>query len=195
MIKLFFLALILCLSTATVYAQTETDLSGVWTGTLFQNEGGIAERFELYFDLEQIGPAIKGKAYVRLGDLYAEMKLSGYRTGSGGWRITETEILRSDKAGLAVSWCMKQYELRVDYREGNWVLNGPWWGSSEYGTCIPGTITLRRKGNIAWLPVFGGQHPVYVQAHRQVHHRDHPLHGGFGIGSDEHAVAGIGLAG
>ena len=148
MIKSLTLTLLLTLSLARLSAQPEVDLSGVWTGTLFQNEGGIAERFELYFDIEQIGPAIKGKAYVRLGELYAEMKLSGYRTGSGGWRITETEILRSDKAGMAVSWCMKDYELRVDYREGNWVLNGPWWGSSEYGPCIPGTITLRRKGSV-----------------------------------------------
>ena len=149
MIKSLTLTLLLTFSLACLSAQSEVDLSGVWTGTLFQNEGGIAERFELYFDIEQIGPAIKGKAYVRLGELYAEMKLSGYRTGSGGWRITETEILRSDKAGMAVSWCMKEYELRVDYREGNWVLNGPWWGSSEYGPCIPGTITLRRKGSVA----------------------------------------------
>ena len=176
-------------ATACLHAQTDADLSGVWTGTLYQNEGGIADQFELYFDIEQIGPALRGKAYVRLGELYAEMKLSGYRSGSGGWRITETEILRSDKAGLAVSWCMKDYELRLGYLDGHWVLNGPWWGNSEYGACIPGTITLRRKGSIAGLPILGREHAIDIQAHGQIHHRHHPLNGSLVVRRDEHAIA------
>lgn len=155
-------------------SQHEVDLSGIWTGTLFQNEGGIADRFELFFDVRQVGPSLKGKASVRLGDLYAEMRLSGYRSASGSWSLRETEILRSDKAGLAVSWCMKDYELRAEWKDGEWVLSGPWWGSSEYGACVPGTITLRRTTKIARaLPLFGRQYAVNVEAHREVHHGNH----------------------
>ena len=187
MLKSPFLVLLL-FCTAAVFGQAETDLSGVWTGTLYQNEGGIADRLELFFDVEQIGPALKGKAYVRLGDLYAEMKLSGYRDGSGGWHINESRILRSDKAGMAVSWCMKAYELRLVYQAGEWVLSGPWWGQSEYGPCVPGSIVLRRKAEVAQLLFLGRKYAVDIQAHRHVHHRDHSLHRRLAVRRDKHAV-------
>ena len=165
------LFIILCCSYIPLSAQGEVDLSGIWTGTLFQNEGGIADRFELFFDVRQVGPSLRGKASVRLGKLYAEMQLSGYRSPSGSWTLRETEILRSDKAGLAVSWCMKDYELRAEFQHGEWILSGPWWGQSEYGPCVPGTITLRRTTKIAdALLLLGGQYAVNVQPHGQVHH-------------------------
>ena len=162
---LLFLLLSVTLSPAGLSAQaTEEDLSGSWAGVLLQNEGGFADRFELYFDVQQVGISLKGKAYVKLGDLMAEMKISGYQTASGSWSISETKILRNNKAGLAVSWCMKQYELRVDYRKGELVLTGPWWGNSEYGPCVPGSITLRRRIKVAGL-LLGGEHTVDAESH------------------------------
>ena len=172
-------------------AQLTEDLSGTWSGLLLQNEGGFADRFELYFDLEQIGLSVKGTAFVKLGELQAEMRLSGYRTLAGNWRLTETTILRNNKAGLAVSWCMKEYDLQVSYRDGEMILSGPWWGNSEYGPCVPGSITLRRKVKVAGLlPVFGSQYAIDVQPHGHVHHGDYALDGGLSVGRDEHAVAG-----
>lgn len=148
-----------------LYAQETVDLSGAWSGVLLQNEGGFADKFELYFNIEQIGPSIKGKAYVRLGELMAEMKLKGHLTPSGSWSIAETKILRNNKAGMAVSWCMKQYELRVDYRRGELVLTGPWWGDSEYGPCIPGSVTLKRRTKKIAGSLLGGEHPVDIEPH------------------------------
>ncbi|PPK86298.1 hypothetical protein CLV84_3221 [Neolewinella xylanilytica] len=194
MLRTLLPALLSLFLTTALQAQFEPDLSGIWTGTLYQNEGGIADRFDLYFDLEQIGPVVKGKAYVQLGDLHAEMRLSGYQTGSGSWRITESEILRNNKAGLEVSWCMKDYELRLAYRDGNLVLNGPWWGSSEYGRCIPGSITLRREAKVASF-LLRGEHPVDIQPHGQIHYGYYALHGRLPIRSDEHTVTGAGAAG
>jgi hypothetical protein len=163
--RIILLCFILLLLSSGLRAQyNEQDLSGSWSGILYQNEGGIADRFELYFDVEQIGIHLKGKSYVKLGDLMAEMTLSGYQTQSGSWRISETKILRDNKAGMAVSWCMKEYELRLDYRKGELVLSGPWWGSSEYGPCIPGSITLRRKVKVASF-LGGGEHSVDVEPH------------------------------
>lgn len=158
------LIVFVCLLPVCLSAQKTDGLSGAWTGILLQNEGGIADRFELYFDLQQIGISLQGKAFVQLGELMAEMKLRGYQSNSGAWHITETQILRSNKAGLEVSWCMKQYELRVDYKKGEQVLSGPWWGNSEYGPCIPGSITLRRKVKVASL-LLGGEHRGNVEPH------------------------------
>ena len=187
--RIFLLPLLFC-GFLPLTAQSDVDLSGIWTGTLYQNEGGIADRFELFFDVRQVGPSLRGKASVRLGDLYAEMRLSGYRTASGEWTLRETEILRSDKAGLAVSWCMKDYELRAEYQDGEWTLSGPWWGQSEYGTCIPGTITLRRTTKIAQaLLLLGGQYAVNIQPHGQVHNGYNTLHRRLPVGCDEHTVS------
>lgn len=145
MLRLLLLPLFVCCLTASLYGQRGQDLSGSWSGILLQNEGGFADQFELYFEVEQIGISMQGKAYVKLGELSAEMKVSGYQTPNGSWRLSETKILRNNKAGLQVSWCMKEYDLRVDYRDGELVLTGPWWGSSEYGACVPGSITLKRR--------------------------------------------------
>ncbi len=163
------------------------DLTGTWSGELYQNKGGFADRFELFFDLEQIGPALRGTAFVRLGELMAEMKLTGTRQPNGSWVLRETEILRNNKAGLAVSWCMKQYELRISHERGKLVLIGPWWGNSEFGPCIPGTIRLVRRRRVASL--LGREHPVDVQPHGNVHYRHDPLHGRAPIGRDQHAVS------
>ena len=157
-------ALLLCLFPICGHAQFNEDLSGTWSGLLLQNEGGFADQFELFFDVEQIGLSLKGTAYVKLGDLQAEMKVSGYRMLNGNWRVSETEIIRNNKAGLEVSWCMKEYDLRVDYREGELVLTGPWWGNSDYGPCVPGSITLKRRIKVASL-ILRGQDAINIEPH------------------------------
>lgn len=181
---LLLLPLLLC-------GQWRSDISGSWSGLLLQNEGGFADQFELYMNLEQIGLGVKGTAFVKLGELEAEMRLSGYQTPDGSWRISEIEILRNNKGGLAVAWCMKEYDLRADYRDGELVLTGPWWGNSEYGPCIPGSITLRKRLKVASL--LGGQHPVDIEAHGQVHNGDDALHGGFPVRRDKNTVPASGL--
>jgi hypothetical protein len=124
--------------------KVELDLSGLWEGVLLQNEGGIADRFEFSMQLRQNGMFINGTAFVSFGDIWAEMKLSGYQLTNGSWRLTETEILRFKKPE-ELSWCMKLYELRVGYTEKGMTLHGPWWGSSEFGPCIPGSVRLKIK--------------------------------------------------
>gem|GEM_PF-1447522 len=119
-------------------------LNGLWTGELLQNEGGIADRFDFSMQLRQNGIFLNGTAYVSFGDIWAEMKLSGYQLPNGSWRLTETEILRFKKPD-ELSWCIKHYELRVGYTEKGMTLHGPWWGNSKFGPCVPGSVRLRIK--------------------------------------------------
>lgn len=119
-------------------------LSGLWVGELLQNEGGIAEKFEFSMQLRQNGIFMNGTAYVRLGEIWAEMNLSGYQKANGSWKLTETEILRFKKPD-ELSWCMKLYELRVEYTPQGMSLHGPWWGSSKFGPCVPGSVRLKMK--------------------------------------------------
>lgn len=122
----------------------EMDISGLWTGELLQNEGGIADRFDFSMQLRQNGIFLNGTAYVSFGEIWAEMEFSGYQLPSGSWRLTETKILRFKKPE-ELSWCMKHYELRVGYTESGMTLHGPWWGSSKFGSCVPGSVRLKIK--------------------------------------------------
>jgi len=122
----------------------ETDLNGLWVGELLQNEGGIADKFEFSMQLRQNGIFMKGTAYVRYMDIWAEMQLSGFQLQNGSWKLTETEILRSQKTD-DLSWCMKKYELRVSFTSDGIILHGPWWGNSSFGPCIPGSVRLKMK--------------------------------------------------
>ena len=119
-------------------------LSGLWTGELLQNEGGIADRFEFTMQLWQNGIFLHGTAHVKLGKIWAEMKLSGFQLDNGSWKLTETEILRSQKPD-DLSWCIKRYELRIGYTTEGITLHGPWWGSSKFGPCVPGSVRLKIK--------------------------------------------------
>jgi len=122
----------------------ETDLNGLWVGELLQNEGGIADKFEFSMQLHQNGIFMKGTAFVRFQGIWAEMKLSGFQQQNGSWKLTETEILRSQKPD-DLSWCMKKYKLRVTFTANGISLHGPWWGNSGFGPCIPGSVRLKKK--------------------------------------------------
>jgi hypothetical protein len=141
-------------STGSVHRQRpsldtiSTNLTGVWIGELLQNEGGIAEKFEFSTQLRHHGIFMSGTAYVKLQGIYAEMELSGYQLPNGSWKLTETKILRDSKPE-ALLWCMKLYELRVDYTADGIILHGPWWGSTIQNPCIPGSVRLKRKGKSA----------------------------------------------
>ena len=125
-------------------SRPQLSLSGVWTGELLQNEGGIADRFEFTMQLWQNGIFLYGTAHVQLGEIWAEMKLSGFQLANGSWKLTETEILRAQKPD-DLSWCMKLYELRIGYTTEGMTLHGPWWGNSKFGPCVPGSVRLRMK--------------------------------------------------
>ncbi len=120
------------------------DISGTWVGELFQNKGGIADRFEFSMQITQIGRAIKGTTYVKLDEIYAEMDFSGYVLPNGSWKVLERGVVRSQKP-LELSWCMKRFLLTMTYTREGLMLTGPWWGDSDFGPCIPGSVKLVRR--------------------------------------------------
>jgi len=122
----------------------EIDLNGIWTGELLQNPGGIAERFEFSMQLKHNGIFMQGTSFVRFGEVFVEMELSGYRQPNGTWKLTETKILRGEKPEN-LSWCIKRFELRIGYTKEGVLLTGPWWGNSEFGPCVPGSVHLIKK--------------------------------------------------
>ena len=120
------------------------DLSGTWVGKMYQNPGGIAPEFEFTMEIAHNGIFVQGTSFVRHGRIWAEMRFSGHQKANGSIVLIETEILRSQKPE-ELSWCVKEYELRGEYTEAGLVLTGPWWGNSDYGPCIPGSVRLTRR--------------------------------------------------
>ena len=123
---------------------TLLDISGTWVGKLYQNPGGVAPEFDFTMEIKHNGVFIRGTAFVRFESIWVEMAWSGHRTENGNFEIVETEILRSQKPE-DLAWCMKEYTVRTEYTKEGLVLIGPWWGSSVYGPCIPGSVRLIRK--------------------------------------------------
>lgn len=124
--------------------QPPMDISGTWVGALYQDAGGIADEFEFNMEIRQIGPSINGTSYVKLGDIWAEMEFSGFLQANGSWKINEFRVVRAEKPE-ALSWCMKRFLLTLGYTKRGLLLSGPWWGNSQFGPCVPGSVRLERK--------------------------------------------------
>lgn len=129
--------------TAPAY-RPPANITGTWVGELYQDAGGIADKFELSMEIRQIGLSVKGTTYVRLDNIWAEMEFSGYEQANGSWKLSEFKVVRAEKPE-ALSWCMKRYNLTLEFTPSGKILTGPWWGNSEFGPCVPGSVRLRRK--------------------------------------------------
>ncbi len=137
-----------CISSPTLFAQflfADADISGVWTGTLSQNQGGYAEQYDFFLHLEQKGKRVIGRAKVGVKEVQAEFSVIGTKQANGTWLFQEGELIVSQKPEF-LEWCAKGYHLRLDYGpKGLLLLSGPWWGTATSGPCIPGNIRLQRK--------------------------------------------------
>lgn len=120
------------------------DLSGTWRGKLSQNSGGYASDYDFALFLEVKSGYIDGRSFVAHGDVSGEMELIGmWKTGDVLY-FREHKVLKSIKPDL-LEWCYKTAELRlVKTPDGNLRLEGPWWGESVSGICIPGYIRLEK---------------------------------------------------
>lgn len=146
----YFLALfaVCCFLSAPIRAQflfVDDDISGVWVGTLSQNQGGYAEKYDFLLQLEQKGNQVIGRAKVGAKEVQAEFLVTGTKQANGTWLFRETRLVVSQKPEY-LEWCTKGYQLRLEYSaKGVLILTGPWWGTATSGPCIPGSIRVERK--------------------------------------------------
>lgn len=120
------------------------DLSGTWRGKLTQNAGGYASDYEFALFLEVKKGYIDGRSFVSHNDVSGEMELIGMWKSGDVLYFREHKVLKSLKPEL-LEWCYKTAELRlVKGIDGNLRLEGPWWGESASGICIPGYIRLEK---------------------------------------------------
>lgn len=131
----------LCLLLLPLSAQT--NLSGTWKGIITQDEGGYRSTYDFELVIKQDGNKISGKSYVRIDDIFAVMELEGEFSGGVIFRFQETAIIDSKKfEGL--EWCVKRGQLLFKQDKEGLKLEGFWQGVTEFSTCIPGKIFLKK---------------------------------------------------
>ncbi|MBX2929837.1 MAG: hypothetical protein KF852_18530 [Saprospiraceae bacterium] len=134
--------LVFALSAIGVAAQP--NVSGLWKGSITQNQGGYRPNYDFEIYLNQKGNKISGRSYVFVDKIYAVVELSGEFTGANTIRIRESRIVDSKKTD-GLEWCIKTYDLTFSKASGVVKLSGPWTGQTPSGPCIPGTVILTRK--------------------------------------------------
>ena len=115
--------------------------SGQWLGKLTQEQGGYREDYDFELYLVITNGKITGRTYVYAPNVLGVLSFSGQQRGAVLY-LKEEELLVSRKPS-DLSWCFKTMQLRAVKREGDWYLEGPWQGTSDYGVCIPGWLSLK----------------------------------------------------
>ncbi len=139
---LFLLLAVSLLAPARMAAQQ--GFTGKWKGVITQNDGGYRTLydFEIYFQAD--GRNLKGRSYVKVDDIFAEMDLTGFILDEHTVHFTEVNLVQSKKVDN-LEWCFKSGKLTLVKEFGQLKLVGPWEGFSAFGPCIPGRIILVRE--------------------------------------------------
>lgn len=136
------IALVVCFSGAITMNAQAPPLGGQWLGTLTQEQGGYRESYSFEIYLTEKGDVYAGRTYVYAPNVLGVLSFSGQKRGAVLY-LKEKELLISRKPS-DLSWCFKTMQLRLVQRSGEWFLEGPWQGTSDYGVCIPGWLSLKR---------------------------------------------------
>ena len=127
----------------TAQSQSIDSFMGLWSGELTQKEGGYLDRYSFELYLVQSNGNIEGRTYVTAQGVEGVMAVKGQLRGNTIY-LEEKELLHSRKPS-DLSWCFKTMQLRLVSKAGVWFLEGPWQGSSSYGACLPGWISMRKS--------------------------------------------------
>lgn len=118
-------------------------IEGQWIGKLTQDQGGYRDEYEFELYIIDNTGNYSGRTYVHAPNVLGVLYFEGQKRGKVFY-LTEKELIHSRKPN-DLSWCFKTMQLRLVQREGEWFLEGPWRGISDYGTCIPGWLSLQQK--------------------------------------------------
>ncbi|MFZ2900759.1 MAG: hypothetical protein WA004_19150 [Saprospiraceae bacterium] len=121
----------------------QINLSGTWKGIITQDEGGYRSTYDFELVIKQDGNKITGRSFVKIDDIFATMELEGEFSGGVIFRFQETAIVDSKKFD-GLEWCVKRGQLLFKQDKEGWKLEGFWQGVTEFTTCIPGKIFLKK---------------------------------------------------
>lgn len=117
-------------------------ITGTWKGVLTQDRGGFQPEYYFQLKLTEQNGKIVGSSYVSVNSIYANWQLRATLKDNVLY-FQETELGRHTQMD-DLYWCLKQGKLSLKMVDYQWVLYGPWSGSSELGGCVPGKIRLTK---------------------------------------------------
>lgn len=141
-------------------------VAGAWVGTLYQDPGGIATRYDFAMELTQDANQVQGFSVLQLpsDSAYGVMILIGEIHGDT-LKFQETGLYeqRRPQGGR---WCIKEGSLIYDLDRN--LLSGPW----RAPRCAPGVIELRSladdmPGSRSILSLFIAKTPMFAATDQQ----------------------------
>ena len=121
----------------------QNNLTGLWRGTITQDEGGYRSEYTFEIMIKQDGDKISGRSYVFVDDIHATMILSGSIHSNVYLSLKDSQIL-DFKVNEGMEWCMKNYQLVFKNNVNPLRLEGFWQGSTTFSTCVPGKVFLKK---------------------------------------------------
>lgn len=123
----------------------QTDISGHWTGMLYQSAGGLAAEYTFEMDIKQSGTTITGTSHIELSPaVTGSMEVQGKLNGKV-FTYSEPRIINEDGITDTTAWCLKTCRLLLSRVGDRLYLKGTWSGYSlKFGDCSPGTIELTK---------------------------------------------------
>jgi hypothetical protein len=122
----------------------QSDFSGAWKGILTQDDGGFRSEYQFEVYLIQEGKEVRGRTYVSVDDIYAELDIEGQVVNGNTVLFREIRFVRFSRLEN-LEWCYKLARLTLRREGDTWRLEGPWEGYTSFGRCIPGKIFLTRE--------------------------------------------------
>lgn len=121
------------------------DLSGIWQGTITQEEEYNTITFEIELHLSDKNGKITGTSIINGLDIGARIDLEG--VCDAGISLTLKDIVIKESTvieGEEMEWCLKSYILTVKRDKDQITLEGHWNGTTSFDICTPGKVFLKR---------------------------------------------------
>ncbi|MEM6264841.1 MAG: hypothetical protein AAGI38_20175, partial [Bacteroidota bacterium] len=121
------------------------NLSGKWSGTLTQENGGPYPEYFFVMELEDRNGNITGYTEIYIDEERARFQLTGTFDGKI-FSFKESRLLEEKTSSPRLEWCLKKGRLVWLPQGAHELMQGLWEGRSLIsGPCVPGAIYLKRK--------------------------------------------------
>ena len=134
----------LLIFSSVTYSQ---NISGKWVGKLLQSPGGLATEYYFEMTLKQKDNIISGTSFIAMGDDKSITGLMSFRGTFDGtfFYYEDIKVLNQEGLNDISDWCIKKCKFKLSKSGDDYELSGHWTGTSRFGYCSPGTVSVGKK--------------------------------------------------
>ncbi len=136
----------LLLQASAFFAPAEPlNLTGLWEGTITQDETYYSRTFDVQLYLEDENGKIGGTSFINGNNIEAQIDLEGTCESGISLLLKDVEIKRNTVIeGADMEWCLKNYILSIKREKGQIIMEGHWNGKTSFDVCTPGKVYLKK---------------------------------------------------